>query len=115
MKRIFPHITIVLSALCLLLFIIDRFNSNMAFMNNEITRWLVAALSIFAIVTSVRMMVWDLPMNDKEKWKQMHFRQQRKLARREAGKQAAPEEGTALDEALERQDEPSRRDKPSPD
>lgn len=107
MKKIIPHLTIVLSAMCLLFFVIDRFNRNMDFLNNEMTRWLVAALAACAIFTSVRMIIWDLPMNDKEKWKQMHFRQQRKAMakaeRAEAGQAQAAQAKRGLAQTMEQQ------------
>ncbi len=37
MKRIIPHITIVLSLMTLTFFVIDRFNEVMAFMTSELS------------------------------------------------------------------------------
>lgn len=51
--RAFPHLTIILSVMCLVFFVIDRFNGSMGFLSNEITKWLVAALSLTASVTAV--------------------------------------------------------------
>lgn len=50
--RVFPHLTIILSTMCLVLFVLDRFNGNMHFLMNEITKWIVAVLSVCAGVTS---------------------------------------------------------------
>ncbi len=51
--RAIPHLTLILSTMCLVLFVLDKVNSNMRFMMNEITKWVVAALSVCAIITSV--------------------------------------------------------------
>ena len=51
--RKLPHITIILATLCLVLFILDRFNGNMRFLMNDLTKVIVALLSIFAIATSL--------------------------------------------------------------
>lgn len=53
MKKILPHISIVLSFMTLTLFVIDRFNEYMAFMTSEISKWLFAALAVSAIITSI--------------------------------------------------------------
>ena len=52
-ERLIPHATIILSGMCLVLFVLDRFNQYMHFLLNDITKWLVAILSVFAIVTSI--------------------------------------------------------------
>ena len=52
-ERILPHVTIVLSAMCFVLFILDRFNMYMHFMLNDITKWLVAILCLFSVLTSL--------------------------------------------------------------
>lgn len=51
--RLLPHFTIILSAMCLVFFVLDRFNGSMRFMMNDITKWIVAVLSVSAIATSV--------------------------------------------------------------
>ena len=52
-ERILPHTTIVVSAMCLVLFVLDRFNMYMHFMLNDITKWLVAVLCILSVLTSM--------------------------------------------------------------
>jgi len=51
--RKLPHITIILATLCLVLFVLDRFNGNMRFLMNDLSKVLVALLSVFAIATSL--------------------------------------------------------------
>lgn len=61
-QRILPHLTIILSTMCLVLFVIDQwFNRNMAFLANQITKWMLAALSVIAIATAVILIMrtWD--------------------------------------------------------
>ena len=52
-ERFLPHATIIISGICLVLFVLDRFNQYMHFMLNDITKWLVAILSILSILTSL--------------------------------------------------------------
>ena len=52
-ERLLPHITIILSLMCLVLFILDRFNKYMHFMLNDITKWMVAVLCVFSVLTSL--------------------------------------------------------------
>ena len=51
--RLLPHVTLILSAICLTLFVLDRFNGNMRFMMNDLTKGIVALLAVFAIATSL--------------------------------------------------------------
>ncbi len=51
--RILPHITLILSLALLTFFTIDLFNESMAFLNNSITKSMVALLSLFSAVLSV--------------------------------------------------------------
>ena len=52
-ERLLPHITIILSAMCFVLFVLDRFNMYMHFMLNDITKWMVAVLCLFSVLTSL--------------------------------------------------------------
>ena len=60
MKKIFgylPHITLVLSLMMLTLYITDRQNRAMGFINNDITKALLAVMSVLVIVESVYLIV----------------------------------------------------------
>ena len=60
MKKIFgylPHITIVLSLMMLTFYITDRQNRAMAFINNDITKTLLAVMSVLVIIESVYLIV----------------------------------------------------------
>lgn len=53
MKRIMhllPHLCIILSGMLLTFFIIDRFNTAMAFINNDITKWLIGITAVLSII-----------------------------------------------------------------
>ena len=58
-KRIFPHITLILSLMVLTFFVIDRFNEFMAFMTSDLSKWVIAALALSALVTSIRLILVD--------------------------------------------------------
>lgn len=53
LERIMPHICIILSLDILVLFVIDRFNTAMAFINNDITKWMLCVLTVISIITSL--------------------------------------------------------------
>ena len=52
-ERLLPHVTIIVSGMCLVLFILDRFNKYMHFMLNDITKWMVGILCLLSIFTSM--------------------------------------------------------------
>ncbi|NMB94911.1 MAG: hypothetical protein GYA26_11870 [Flexilinea flocculi] len=52
-ERIIPHISIILSGMLLVFFVIDRFNQKMGFMEDDTTKIMILALSISSIMTSI--------------------------------------------------------------
>ena len=44
LRKLLPHVAIVLSGMYVVFFLIDRVNSAMAFINNDITKWLLLVL-----------------------------------------------------------------------
>lgn len=52
-KKIIPHISIIISGMLIVFFIIDRFNPKMGFMDNEGTKILTFILSVSSITTSI--------------------------------------------------------------
>ena len=53
LKKILPHLCIIISLMMLTFFVIDQFNSAMAFINNDITKWLLAVYCVLVIATSI--------------------------------------------------------------
>ena len=53
LKNILPHIAIVLSLMLLVMFIIDRFNEAMAFINNDISKWLLCVLCVVSMIVAL--------------------------------------------------------------
>ena len=53
MKKIVPHLSLALGLMVLTFFIIDRMNDVMAFMTSEISKWVIAALALTSVITSV--------------------------------------------------------------
>jgi hypothetical protein len=51
--RALPHLTIILSLMTLVFFVVDGFNSVMAFMANDISKAIFAVLAVCSITTSV--------------------------------------------------------------
>lgn len=66
LKRLIPHITIILAMMTLTFFVIDRFNEFMDFMTSEMSKWVFAGLAVFAIASSVRLIAADWKEKDKE-------------------------------------------------
>ncbi|MHC1771228.1 MAG: hypothetical protein AB9907_05720 [Flexilinea sp.] len=52
-KKIIPHISIIISGMMIVFFIIDRFNPKMGFLDNEGTKILTFILSVSSITTSI--------------------------------------------------------------
>ena len=48
-----PHINIALAVSLLVLFVTDRYNRAMAFVNNDIAKWMLAVLCVSVIVSSI--------------------------------------------------------------
>lgn len=66
LKRLIPHITIILPMMTLTFFVIDRFNEFMDFMTSEMSKWVFAALAVFAIATAVRLIAADWKGKDED-------------------------------------------------
>ena len=79
LKRIIPHITLVLSIMTLVFFIIDRYNEIMAFMTSEMSKWLFAGLAVCAVTTSICLIVENFREDDRRAAQEA--RRQRRLER----------------------------------
>lgn len=66
LKRLIPHITIILAMMTLTFFVIDRFNEFMDFMTSDMSKWVFAALAVFAIATAVRLIAADWKGKDED-------------------------------------------------
>lgn len=51
--RILPHAVLILAVMLLTFFCIDLVNSSMAFLNNSVTKWLVATLSVLSVILAI--------------------------------------------------------------
>lgn len=75
MKRFIPHLTIILSVMTLVFFVIDRFNEIMAFMTSELSKWVFALLALCAIITSVCLIIENFRENDRREARELRRRQ----------------------------------------
>lgn len=57
MKRMLPHVILILSVMMLVLLTIDQFNSAMMFIDNDITKGVMFALCGLAAINSVMQVV----------------------------------------------------------
>ena len=59
LRKILPHAAIILSMMYFVFFCIDRVNSAMAFINNDITKGLLVILGVISIYDAVLLIVED--------------------------------------------------------
>lgn len=52
-----PHINIALAVSMFVLFVTDRYNRAMAFINNDIAKWMLAILCVSVVISSVHQVV----------------------------------------------------------
>lgn len=53
LRKILPHLSILLCNMYIVFFLIDRVNSAMAFINNDLTKWLLLVSSLISIATAI--------------------------------------------------------------
>lgn len=58
-RTIFSHLTVILSLMFAVFLILDQFNPMMNFVDNGISRWLLAVLCFSAVVQSVCSAAWN--------------------------------------------------------
>ena len=74
LRKLLPHVAIIISVMYFVFYFIDRVNSAMAFINNNITKNLLFALGVIAILESV----WLIRSNRaQERRRQQRLQQQR--------------------------------------
>ena len=79
LRKLLPHVAIIISVMYFVFYFIDRVNSAMAFINNDITKNLLFALCLIAILESV----WLILSNRaQERRRQQRLQQQRMESRR---------------------------------
>ena len=86
MKKIFPHLTIILALMTLTFFVIEQFNAMMAFMTSRLSQCVFAALAVLAIITSIRLIKadWDADRRARERQARIDRQAMRRLMREEA-------------------------------
>lgn len=79
LRKLLPHAAIILSGMYFVFFFIDRVNTAMAFINNNITKRLLFALCVISIVEAV----W-LIRDDRRKTRQQQARAEATRRQRQA-------------------------------
>lgn len=51
--NILPHVNIALAVTLLTLFVTDRFNRAMAFINNDITKWMLCVFCVTVLIEAI--------------------------------------------------------------
>ena len=59
MRKLLPHATIIISAMYMVFFVIDRFNEPMAFVNNRMTKALLLVMCVISTVNAVALIQSD--------------------------------------------------------
>ncbi len=55
--RIIPHLCLILALMMLTFFTIDLFNPSMAFLNNTLTKYLLALFSLLSLIPALYMIL----------------------------------------------------------
>lgn len=48
-----PHVNVTLATVLLVLFVTDRFNSSMRFINNDITKWMLCVFCVTSLIQAI--------------------------------------------------------------
>ena len=56
---LFSHLTVILAFMFIVFLVLDQFNPMMNFVDNGISRWLLAALCVSGILQSVCSTAWN--------------------------------------------------------
>ena len=83
LRKLLPHAAIIISLMYFVFFGIDRVNSAMAFIDNDITKALLLALCVISIVNAVLLIRDD---RARERRRQQMLRQRRAQARQRGAK-----------------------------
>ena len=86
LRKILPHVSILLSNMYIVFFLIDRVNGAMAFINNDLTKWLLVIASVVSIANALMLIREERSRIRRE---EMRRAQQRAAARR--SRSAAPQ------------------------
>lgn len=104
--RAIPHLTLILALMTLLFFIIDRFNTGMAFMTSELSKWLFATLALTAAVSSVALIALNWETDDAIEEQEALEEEAKQFAERvRYAEMLAPKSPFAKDDGQEEQDE----------
>lgn len=78
LRKLLPHVAIIITMMYFVFYFIDRVNPAMAFINNDITKNLLFALGLIAILESV----WLIRSNRAQERRRQQRLQQRMESRR---------------------------------
>lgn len=79
LRKILPHCAIIISAMYLVFFCIDRVNTAMAFINNDMTKVLLLILCVISVINAVLLIADDR--------KRVRLRRQQEVRQRAAAQQ----------------------------
>ena len=108
-KKLLPHVAIVISGILIVFFVIDRFNKPMGFMTNEFHKRLTFVLAILAIYYAVKAIALQ------RRLERMDYQRRVKAAAGERARQAGSAPRPVNRSAQPRpQAQPPRRNPPQP-
>ena len=110
--RALPHLTIILSVMTLVFFVVDGFNAVMAFMASELSKRIFAVLAVCSISTSVMLISRQWKEDDRKARKEQRDerRAQRSEARSERQQAAPRAQQQRAPQQAERREQMQRRD-----
>ncbi len=64
-NTLFAHVSVIVSLIVLICFVLDKFNDAMDFMTADISRWLIGISALIAIINGILTIVslWKKPNN----------------------------------------------------
>ncbi len=65
-RKALSHLNLILSLMMLTFFVIDHINESMFFLNNALTKWLLALFSVLVLIRSVISIVRETPSDPKK-------------------------------------------------
>ncbi|MBQ8952561.1 MAG: hypothetical protein IJ048_00465 [Clostridia bacterium] len=87
-KKLLPHVAIVLSGMLIVFFVIDRVNKPMGFMTNEFHKRITFVLALLAIYFAVQLIALQRRAERAEYRRRLREAQRRQAARKTAASQS---------------------------
>ncbi len=79
LRKLLPHVSIIISVMYFVFYFIDRVNPSMAFINNKITKGLLFALCVITIFNAI-CMIRDNRIRERQRQQRLRQQRQRRMS-----------------------------------